>query len=281
MKITHLSQLVSDYDAYIVDLWGVMHNGRDAFPEAILALAELKLLKKKIILLSNSPRRVDSSRLRLTELGILPEFYDLLYTSGEDCFQALETPSEEWYRQLGAKYFLLGPNKDKSMAQNLSRINVDNLDDADFVLVTGTNGWEANLNAYIPFLEKARKKNLPMVCANPDLTVFFENELVICAGAIAQAYEEMGGDVRYHGKPYPDIYTAILKKIDMPKDRILAIGDSLRTDIKGAAQMKIDTLLVLSGIHGEFQDEPYEAIRNYGLDNFQIEPKYIATKLVF
>lgn len=281
MKITHLNQLVSDYDAYIVDLWGVLHNGREAFPEAILALAELKLLKKKIILLSNSPRRVESSVLRLTELGILPEFYDLLYTSGEDCFQALEMPTNEWYRQLGTKYFLLGPNKDKSMAQELSRTNVDSLDDADFVLVTGTNGWETDLNAYIPLLEKARKKNLPMVCANPDLTVFFESELVLCAGAIAQAYEEMGGDVRYHGKPYSDIYTAILKEINIPQARILAIGDSLRTDIKGAVQMKIDTLLVLSGIHSEFQNESYEAIRDCGLEYFQVEPKYIATKLVF
>lgn len=281
MRINNLGQIASDYDAYIVDLWGVLHNGQQAFPESVLALAELKLLKKKIVLLSNSPRRVESSKQRLTQLGILPEFYDLLYTSGEDCFQALEMPSNEWYKKLGSKYFHIGPDNDKSMTQELSRTNVDNLDDADFVLVTGTNSWERNLNAYIPLLEKARKKNLPMICANPDLTVVFENELVICAGAIAQRYEEMGGDVRYHGKPYPDIYTAILKKIGIPNERILVIGDSLRTDIKGAVQMKIDTLLVLSGIHCEFQNEPYEAIRDYGLEYFQVEPKYIASKLIF
>lgn len=282
MKISNLSQIASNYDAYIVDLWGVLHNGQEAFPEAVLALAELKALQKKIILLSNSPRRVRAAEARLAELGIVRDFYDELYTSGEDCFQALQYSPDEWYRKLGNYYFHIGPNDDKSMAHELSKMQVTSVENAEFVLVTGTKGWEVDVSKYVPALEKAYEMGLPMVCANPDLTVLFDGEAVICAGAIAQYYEGIGGEVRYHGKPYPGIYKVVMQKLfPIKKERILAIGDSLRTDIKGAAQLNIDTLLVLSGIHHKFQDQPYETIRDYGLEYFQVEPKYTTVKLQF
>lgn len=282
MKINNLGQIASDYDAYIIDLWGVLHNGQQAFPKAVLALAELKLLKKKVILLSNSPRRIHASQIRLTEFGILPEFYDEIYTSGEDCFQALNAPPNEWYLNLGNKYFHIGPDKNKSLAQELSQTQVDELEEADFILVTGTTSWEVDVSRYIPLLEKAREKALPMVCANPDLTVLFDEKVVICAGAIAQYYEQIGGDVRYHGKPYAKIYDVLLQKaLPIKRGQILAIGDSLKTDIKGAAQQGIDTLLILSGVHAQFQGEPFEAIRDYGLEYFAVEPTFVADKLVF
>lgn len=282
MRINNLSQIASSYDAYIVDLWGVLHNGQQAFPEAVLALAELKALQKKVILLSNSPRRVRAAESRLTEFGIVRDFYDELYTSGEDCFQALHYSSDEWYRKLGNSYFHIGPDGNKSMAQDLLKIKTNAVEDADFVLVTGTNGLEVDVSSYISLLEKAYEMGLPMVCANPDLTVLFGKETVICAGAIAQYYEGIGGEVRYHGKPYPGIYKVVMQKFfPIKQERILAIGDSLRTDIKGAAQLNIDTLLVLSGIHHKFQDQPYETIRDYGLEYFQVEPTYIAAKFQF
>lgn len=282
MKINNLGQIASDYDAYIIDLWGVLHNGQWAFPEAVLALAELKMLKKKVILLSNSPRRIQACQNRLSELGILPEFYDEIYTSGEDCFQALNTPTNEWYRNLGNKYFHIGPDKNKSLAQELKQIQVEELEEADFILVTGTNSWEIDVSSYVSLLKEARKKYLPMICANPDLTVLFDEKVVICAGAIAQYYEQIGGDVRYHGKPYGEIYDVLLQKIlPIQRNQILAIGDSLKTDIKGAAQQGIDTLLILSGVHAQFQGEPFEAIRDYGLENFAVEPTFVADKLVF
>lgn len=282
MKINHLSEIASDYDAYLIDLWGVLHNGQQAFPEAVLALAELKALQKKIILLSNSPRRVPSAESRLAELGIVRDFYDELYTSGEDCFQALQYSEDEWYRKLGSCYFHIGPKADKCMAHELSEMKASSVEEADFVLVTGTNDWEVDVSAYVPVLERAYELRLPMICANPDLTVLFGGETVICAGAIAQYYEGIGGEVRYHGKPYPGIYKVVMQKFfPIRQARILAIGDSLRTDIKGAAQFNIDTLLVLSGIHYKFQDQPYEAIRDYGLEHFQVEPKYIAARLQF
>lgn len=282
MKINKLSEIASGYDAYIVDLWGVLHNGQEAFPEAVLALAELKALQKKIILLSNSPRRVRAAESRLTELGIRRDFYDELYTSGEDCFQALQYSTEEWYAKLGNYYFHIGPGGDKSMAQEMLRKKVNSVEEAGFILVTGTNSWEVDVSSYVPVLEKAYEMGLPMICANPDLTVLFGGETVICAGAIAQYYEGIGGEVRYHGKPYPDIYKTVMQKLlPIKQERILAIGDSLRTDIKGAANFNIDTLLVLSGIHHKFQDQPYEIIRDYGLEYFQVEPNFIAAKLKF
>lgn len=282
MKINKLSEIASNYDAYLVDLWGVLHNGQQAFPEAVLALAELKALQKKIILLSNSPRRVRSSESRLVELGIVRDFYDELYTSGEDCFQALQYSEDEWYRKLGRSYFHIGPQGNKCMAHELLKIPTDNIEEADFILVTGTNGWEADVSAYVPALEKAYEMRLSMVCANPDLTVLFGEETVICAGAIAQYYEGIGGEVRYHGKPYPGIYQVIMRKLfPIRKARILAIGDSLRTDIKGAAQLDIDTMLVLSGVHRKLQDQSCEVICDYGREYFQVEPRYIIDKLQF
>ncbi|WP_052046086.1 TIGR01459 family HAD-type hydrolase [Candidatus Paracaedibacter symbiosus] len=282
MKISHLAQIASDYDAYIIDLWGVLHNGQQAFPQAVLALAELKTLQKKIFLLSNSPRLVYASQARLAELGVPRNFYDEVYTSGEDCFQALQHSQDPWYQKLGQKFYHIGPDKNHSLSAGLSRTKVSTVEEADFMLVTGTNGWEVDVTNYVSILEKARLRHLPMVCANPDLTVIYGEETVICAGAIAQYYEGIGGDVRYHGKPHPGIYRVVLDKLlPIKRNRILAIGDSLRTDIKGAYQLQIDTLLVLSGIHNKFQNEPYEAIRDYSLEYFQIEPTYIAPKLKF
>lgn len=282
MKINHLAEIASNYDAYIVDLWGVLHNGQQAFPEAVLALAELKSLQKKIILLSNSPRRVHDSEKRLALLGIPRNFYDEIYTSGEACYQNIQHSTDRWYQNLGQKFYHIGPGNGNCLVNELSRTKVLTLEQADFILVTGTASCEVDLTNYIPILEKARRLSLPMICANPDLTVIFGETTVICAGSIAQYYERLGGDVRYHGKPHPEIYSVVLEKISPVKlNRILAIGDSLRTDIKGAFQLQLDTLLVLSGVHNKFQDEPYEVIRNYGLEYFQVEPKYIAAKMQF
>ena len=281
MKINALSQIAADYDAYLIDLWGVLHNGQQAFPEAILALAELKLLQKKIILLSNSPRRVSSSVQRLNEFGILAQFYDEVYTSGEDCFQALEAPDFA-YEKLGNTYYHIGPTHNKSMASDLSRECVTDIEKAHFILVTGTHGWGLDVTPYISVLKAAYQRQLPLICANPDLSVLFNNEMMICAGMIAKYYEEMGGQVFYHGKPYPEIYQTVMKKTaPVKKSRILAIGDSLYTDIQGALKQGIDTLLILSGVHIKFQKEPFQVIRDFALENFQIEPTYVAERLKF
>lgn len=282
MFINNLSEIVSHYDGYVVDLWGVLHNGQESFPYAVLALAELKKLNKKIILLSNSPRRVKEVEKRLAGMGILRNLYDEVYTSGEDCYQSLEDPTHYIYSSFGNKYYHIGPEKNRSMAAELSRVEVKALHEADFILVTGTTTWELSIDPYLGILEQACQKNLPMICANPDLTAFYGKEEVICAGMIAQAYENMGGKVYYHGKPYLDVYTKILPKFSLPsRKRILAIGDSLRTDIQGGGKAGTDTLLVLSGVHNHFQNENDSTICEFSRQNYDVEPTYIASKLQF
>ena len=276
MRLNHLIKIIPDYEGYLIDLWGVLHNGEHVFPQAILALAELKARQKKVILLSNSPRRVHSAESRLTELGIHRHFYDELYTSGEDCFQELNSCQEP--KKLRRCYFHIGAPQ--CMAHELSDMKVTSLEAADFILVTGTNDRETDIARYTSLLKKAHALQLPMICANPDLTVLWGNKTVICAGAIAQHYEEIGGTVRYHGKPFPRIYHRVMEKLfPLPRTRILAIGDSLRTDIKGASQFHLDTLLVLSGIHSHFQDHSTQAIQDYGVTHFQVKPTYIASRL--
>lgn len=282
MKIEGLSQIVAKYDVYFIDLWGVLHNGQQAFPQALLTLAELKLLKKKVILLSNSPRRAEESAQRIEELGILPQFYDEIYTSGENCFQTLENSSSPYYKSLGTKYYHIGPSGNKSMAADLSGEQVTDIKEAEFLLVTGTNGWEEEVTPYIPLLTAAYQRKLPLICANPDRYVSFNDKMMICAGSLAKYYEDLGGQVLYHGKPYPEIYQTLMEKISpLKKQQILAIGDSLYTDITGAAQQGIDTLLILGGIHNKLKKESFPFIRDFALENFQVAPTYIEEELKF
>lgn len=282
MLIKNLAEIAHHYDGYIVDLWGVLHNGKEAFPAAVLALTELKKQNKKIVLLSNSPRRIAGVEKRLAEMGILRDIYDDIYTSGEDCYQALEDKSHPLYASLGQRYYHIGGDKSKSMAADLSRVAVNTVNEADFILVTGTKNWEASVDPYLSILQEACKIGIPLICANSDLTVLYGKDSMICAGLIAQTYEEIGGKSYYHGKPHLAIYKKILGKFGLiPQSRLLAIGDSLRTDIQGGAKAGIDTLLILSGIHNQFNDKPFEAICDFSLNNFQIHPNYVAPQLQF
>lgn len=248
-----LSAVADRYDAFIIDLWGVMHDGLKAYPAAVEALRRLREAGKKSVVLSNAPRRAAAIAERNAEIGIPPELPDHLLSSGEDAWQHLKTRPDAWYRALGIRCYHLGPQRDHGMREGLDDIRfVETLGEADFILNTGILNDHDKVETYRAFLDEGLGRKLPMICANPDLIVMRGDDMEICAGALALDYEQKGGDVRWHGKPHPEVYRscfALLKGID--PNRIAAIGDSLRTDIAGAQASGIGSIFIAGGIHGE------------------------------
>ena len=174
-------------------------------------------------------------------------------TSGEASHVVLRDRPDEWYEALGDRVFHLGPERDRNLVDGLPLVSVDDPAAASFVLNTGPDHLEdaAAAPAYDPVLERCAAAGLKMICANPDLEVIRGGVRVMCAGTLALRYLEMGGDVRMLGKPDPRIYEPVLEMVGLPKARVLAVGDALRTDIAGAAAIGVDSCWVLGGLHGE------------------------------
>jgi HAD superfamily hydrolase (TIGR01459 family) len=239
-----LVEIAAGYDAYLLDLWGVLHNGVAAFPAAIDAMRKLRKAGKRIGILSNGPRRASAVAQRTAELGIAPDLYDVLHSSGEETWLALRGAG------FGRRALAIVPPKDRSLLDGLDLDWTEDPAAADFALLSGTDRPEETVADYEPLLQRLRAKDLLLICANPDLEVVRGETKEICAGAVAARYEALGGKVRYFGKPYPEVYKRCLAAMGAPpRQRVLAVGDSLRTDIAGAAAAGIDSLFVLGGIH--------------------------------
>lgn len=247
-----IGTLAGRYDGFILDLWGVLHDGVRAYPGAVLGLGRLKALGKRLVILSNAPRRAAEVAERTAALGITTDLYDDLLTSGEETWQHLRRRPDPWYRALGRRVFCIMAGRDRGMLAGLALEEVADPAAADFILVTGVEGPQSSVAALEPALRAGAAAGRPMVCANPDLEVVRGGVREICAGAVASRYEALGGFVRYHGKPHPAIYATCLAMLGVAdRSRILAVGDSLRTDIAGAEAAGLDSLLVTGGIHAE------------------------------
>ncbi len=252
LLIDGIAEIADRYDGFLVDLWGCVHNGIEPYPEAVDALLKLAARGKRINLLSNGPRRAVDLIARLDQMGVPREAYHHVMSSGEAAWRAFAERTDPVHAALGTRCYHLGPARDVSVFTGNGLVKAETLSSADFVLNTGPRDYSDTVETYQPLLNEALAHGLPMVCANPDLVVHIGQDLVICAGLIAQRYEEMGGQVAYHGKPYASVYErcfAFLSGIE--KDRILAIGDGLRTDIQGALNQGIDSLFLMDGIHFE------------------------------
>jgi HAD superfamily hydrolase (TIGR01459 family) len=254
--IDGVAGLASRYDGLILDLWGVLHNGQRPYPGVVDCLHRLKQAGKRLVLLSNAPRRADAVRVRVAEIGIPSDAYDGAFTSGEDAWRRLrhrgEAGAEPFYRQLGPRCFHLGPDRDHGLLKGVPIEVVARIEAADFVLTTGVVEREDTLEQYDHALQRMRARNLPMICANPDLVVINGGKRELCAGALAQRYEELDGVVHYHGKPHAATYDAVFALMPgINRSRILAVGDSLRTDMAGAKAVGVDSLLILDGIHAD------------------------------
>ena len=250
--LSGVSEVIDNYDGFVIDLWGVMHDGLEAFPEAVIALKNLRAAGKRVVILSNAPRRAESVAARNEELGIARDLADHVLSSGEVTWRNLKERSLPFYKQLGQNAFLIGPERDLGMKEGLDFAFVDDISQADFIMLTGIWDPEDVVERYDFLLKPALEKKLPMVCANPDLEVIRGGKRELCAGAVAHYYEDMGGMVQYHGKPYQDIYRECMKLVGIEDgSRVLAVGDSLRTDIAGANAAGIHGLFIAGGIHSD------------------------------
>ena len=244
--------LAERYDALICDLWGVLHDGVRAFPHAIDCLEQLHRRGKRIVVLSNAPRRAAEVEARRNVMGVEAHLYGRVHSSCEDTWQHLATRPDDFYRSLGRRCFHFGPDRDRGMREGLDLDFVESLEEADFILNTGAHMAEDTVEVYSKELEAAAALGLPMICANPDLEVIRGGKREICAGALAARYEALGAPVRYHGKPHLSIYETCFQVLkDIPRERIAAVGDSLRTDIAGAQAAGIDGILIAGGIHAD------------------------------
>jgi len=247
-----IGEIAGRYDGYILDLWGVLHDGQAPFPGVLDCLTRLKQAGKRLVILSNAPRRAHLVEQRVAEIGIPRELYDHLMSSGEETWQHLKRREDPFYAALGRVCYHIGPPRDDNMLADLGLRRVAEVSEAEFILNTGPWGWDQTADSYEAILRGGRAKDLPMVCANPDLVVMHSGRRAICAGTLAQRYEELGGRVRWNGKPFPAIYETCFDLLGIAdRSRILGVGDSLRTDIAGATGSGIASLLILGGIHGE------------------------------
>jgi len=253
IRLIHgIGALVPRYDGFILDLWGVVHNGVVPLPGALDCLWGLIETGKRVVLLSNAPRRSGDVVERITQIGVPAELYHDVMSSGEEAWQYLDRRHDPFYAALGRRCLHIGSERDTGIREGLGLELVETVEEAEFILNTGPAGWGDRIEDYAPLLQRARACELPMVCANPDLVVMHGGRLALCAGALAQWYEERGGRVRWHGKPFGSVYDTCLDLLGIyDRSRILAVGDSLRTDIAGAAGAGIDSVLIVGGIHAD------------------------------
>src|SRR6266446_1138758 len=250
--IDGMHALALDYDGFILDLWGVVHDGTAPLPGVLDCMSRLVAAGKRVVLLSNAPRRSDDVVRRIAKIGVPAGLYHGVMSSGEEAWQHLARRDDPFYAALGRRALHIGSERDLEIREGLGLDIVETPGEADFILNTGPAEWEDTIADYAPVLSAARERDLPMVCANPDLVVIHNGRPALCAGALAEEYERIGGRVRWHGKPHASVSDSCLALLGVAeRRRILAIGDSLRTDIAGAAGAGIDALLIAGGVHAD------------------------------
>ena len=251
--VERLRDLVGGVDVVLSDIWGVVHNGLMAFPDACDALHRFRAQGGIVILITNAPRPADSVQRQLRKLRVADDTYDAIVSSGDLTRHFVADHP-------GRKMFLIGPERDSSIHRGLAPVLAP-LEQADYIVCTGLFDDETeSAEDYRAMMLQARERQLTLVCANPDIVVERGDRLIYCAGAIAELYRELGGEVIFYGKPHRPIYDRAMELATersgraMPLDRVLAIGDSVRTDLAGAHGFGIDCLFVTRGIHaGDFE----------------------------
>jgi HAD superfamily hydrolase (TIGR01459 family) len=249
-----LSEAAHKYDGFIIDLWGVVHDGVHLYDGALACLQNLKDAGKKIIFLTNAPRRKNAVAELLHDMGISKNLYDHIMSSGQATYQYL---SDNPPYPNGSKCLIIGSQVGASLLVDTGYVIANSVDDADFILVLGYNDDYAPVDKYQDVMTAAYEKKLPMICANPDKFVVRHSGLRIpCAGLIAEQYEELGGDVVSFGKPLAGVYDYCFDLFTTmglaDKNKIAAIGDNIETDILGGINNGVDSFLVTGGILAEY-----------------------------
>lgn len=251
MTFNHgLYELMDTYDGFIMDQWGVLHNGLQPYEGVIDTLNHLKHQKKQIVILSNSAKRASDNIERLKKLGIKPGMYKEVVTAGEVTWRGLKEQKDAPFKGLGNKCYLISRPDDKALVEGLDLELVDDVEQAQFILITSFDAGNLKLEDLEPVFRKGVGKRLPAICANPDMVTVYGHERAVGPGALAHRYQELGGAAHYIGKPHKTIFRYCLGLFDsIIPSRILVIGDSIQHDIAGAVAVDLDTAFVTSGIH--------------------------------
>lgn len=247
-----MATLMYAHDAFIVDQWGVLHDGRQAYDGALECLQRMRSAGKAIVVLSNSGKRGADNARALAAMGFGPELFDAVVCAGDDARDAILTDPDPFYRLLGRRCLAFTRDGDQHLAQGLGRDLVQDVEQADFLFVLSMEPPQQSLERWESVLVRAAARGLPMVCGNPDLArVSPQGRLLEAPGLLARRYEQLGGAVRWHGKPCARIYQTCLRALPFPAQRIAGIGDSLHHDVQGAAGMGLRSIFVASGVHRE------------------------------
>jgi HAD superfamily hydrolase (TIGR01459 family) len=252
-----LRSVFDNYELFFIDLWGVVHNGIELHENAVHALSKISEAKKNYILLTNAPRPNKIVKNFLEKLSLDKMMRDKVFTSGEAALGYLKK------NYINQKFYHIGPPRDFNLFIDFKNEKTEDINKSDYLLCTGLyDQHDQDLNFYKELLINSISKK--MICTNPDLIVDRGKKREYCAGSVAMTFEKLGGEVIYFGKPYPDVY---YQAISNNKKKVIAIGDNLRTDIKGANNMNYDSLVITSGVHKkEFKKEGIEKVlKNYNV----------------
>lgn len=253
--IASLGEIADAYDGFIFDVWGTLYDGEDAFAGALAAVRGLAGMGRRLVVLSNSPRVPQVVGERLRRIGFdLDWFVDIVTSGGmvNDLVGGRRIPLAV---RLGERVLWLGRERFPDALPEGSFRPVDGVEAADWVLAAGPASGTDAIEDYEPLLAAARARGLPLVCANPDRAVIHGGMRQICAGSLAERYADLGGEVHYFGKPYPEIFERCLDRLAIAdRRRVLVVGDNLETDILGASRTRLDSLLLAGGVHAEELD---------------------------
>jgi HAD superfamily hydrolase (TIGR01459 family) len=281
-----IAALTDRYRGFVLDQWGVLHDGRQAYPGACETVRELGRRGKRLVVLSNSGRRATNSWRRLESLGFDPADFERVVTSGEIAWRMLAEPGRLPFAGPGRRCFLLTSENDRSFVEGLELTLVDTPEAADFVLAIGLDSASVTLDDCRALATALRRCGLPMICSNPDKVAVVPGGTGIAPGALAALYEEQGGEVLWIGKPHRPIYDACLALLGgLEPAEIVAIGDSLEHDIKGANGAGVASCLVQHGIHAaELRPGAAPAEQEEGLERlcrrYAARPDWVVPRLV-
>ncbi|GAA5102603.1 TIGR01459 family HAD-type hydrolase [Bartonella acomydis] len=245
-ELTHIETVIARYDAVFCDVWGVVHNGVHAFAPALEVLYKIRRMGKSVIFLTNSPRPREDVIAQLQSMNVHGDYYDAIITSGD--------VTRDLLRAAPRKVFFIGQQRDLMLFEGLDCELVEERDAAVVVCSGFLEEFDEEPAAYKEMFLRMRARNLPFICANPDVIVHYGNKEFWCAGALARLYQQLGGEVRIAGKPHAPIYECAFEKLQkirgiVEKSQVLAIGDGLLTDVKGAIHFGLDVLYITGGIH--------------------------------
>ncbi|MGH1455310.1 MAG: TIGR01459 family HAD-type hydrolase [Alphaproteobacteria bacterium] len=285
-----ISDISDSYAGFIIDQWGVLHDGERAYDGVIDCLTELRRRKKHVIILSNSGKRAEKNADRMNDLGITPDLYNDIITSGEVTWRGLDQQSDGYFKNIGKKCVIISRGGDRSIVDGLDVEVVDDPKDANFLIISGSDAPEKTMEDYESLLKASARYKLKAICANPDSLGIMGGRNIMGPGSIAARYKDFGGIVEYIGKPHQPIFQhciRILQENDIYPGQTVMIGDTMAHDILGGSLVNIDTCLVKRGIHSsvfKHCENPAEVdkaldvlVRQYN----NVRPKYLVDNMIW